>query len=80
MDDRDPQLVLLDELVDEHAAIAGDVIEIDAHTWALHGSIAVDGDVIVAEYATEEQAHVVLAQLRADGGPGPAPAGPQSGY
>jgi hypothetical protein len=79
MDDRDPQLALLEELVDEHAVIAGDVIEIDAHTWALHGSIAVDGDVIVAEYATEEQAHVVLAQLSAVEQPGPASAGPQSG-
>jgi hypothetical protein len=38
----DPQLVFLEELVEEHASIAGDVIEVDAHTWAIHGTIAVD--------------------------------------
>ena len=62
----DPQLVFLEELVDEHASIAGDVIEIDAHTWAIHGSIAGDGDVIMAEYDTEEHARIVLHKLSAD--------------
>jgi hypothetical protein len=59
----DPQLVFLEELVEEHATIAGDVVEIDAHTWAIHGSIAVDGDVIMAEYDTEEHARIVLGEL-----------------
>ena len=59
----DPQLTFLEELVDEHATIAGDVIEIGAHTWAIHGSIAVDGDVIMAEYDTEEHARIVLDEL-----------------
>ena len=59
----DPQLTFLEELVEEHATIAGDVIEIDAHTWAIHGSIAVDGDVIMAEYDTEEHARIVLGEL-----------------
>ena len=44
MSDQDPQLVFLEELVQERATIAGDVVEIDAHTWAIHGSIAVDGE------------------------------------
>ncbi len=35
---QDPRLVFLEELVEEQATIAGDVIEIDAHTWAIHGS------------------------------------------
>jgi hypothetical protein len=33
------------ELVADRATIAGDVIELDGRTWAIHGSIAVDGDV-----------------------------------
>ena len=57
------QLVFLEELVEEHATIAGDVIEIDTHTWAIHGSIAVDGDVIMAEFDTEEHARTVLGEL-----------------
>ena len=60
----DPQLVFIEELeVEEHAVIAGDVIEIDSHTWAIHGSIAVDGDVIMAEYESEEHARIVLGEL-----------------
>jgi hypothetical protein len=59
----DPQLVFLEELVEEHATIDGDVLEIDAHTWAIHGSIAVDGDVIMAEYDTEEHARIALDEL-----------------
>jgi hypothetical protein len=60
----DPQLVFIEELeVEEHAVSAGDVIEIDSHTWAIHGSIAVDGDVIMAEYDTEEHARIVLHEL-----------------
>ena len=57
------QLVFLEELVEEHATIAGDVVEIDTHTWAIHGSIAVDGDVIMAEFDSEEHAQTVLGEL-----------------
>ena len=59
----DRQLPFLEELVEEHATIAGDVIEIDAHTWAIHGSIGVDGDVLMAEFDTEEHARTVLGKL-----------------
>jgi hypothetical protein len=62
----DPQLTFLEELVEEHATIAGDIIEIDSHTWAIHGFIAVDGEVIMAEYETEEHARVVLDELTAE--------------
>ena len=57
------ELVFLEELVEEHATIAGDVVEIDTHTWAIHGSIAVDGDVIMAEFDSEEHAQTVLGEL-----------------
>jgi hypothetical protein len=60
---RDRQLTFLEELVGEHATVAGDVIEIGAHTWAVHGFIAVDGDVIMAEYDTEEHARIALDEL-----------------
>ena len=63
MSDHDAQLLFLEEMVEEHTTIAGDVIEIDAHTWAIHGSIAVDGDVIMAEYESEAHARIVLAAL-----------------
>ena len=63
MSDPDAQLVFLEEMVEEHATIAGDVIEIDAHTWAIHGSIAVDGEVIMAEYDSEERARFALDEL-----------------
>jgi hypothetical protein len=64
--DADPQLAFLEELVEEHATVAGDIIEIDAHTLAIHGSIAVDGDVIMAEYDSEEHARIVLEELAAE--------------
>ena len=60
LDDR--QLSFLED-VDERASIAGDVLEIDANTWAIHGSVALDGDVILAEYATERAALNALAEL-----------------
>jgi hypothetical protein len=63
----DPQLALLKELLDDHATVAGDVLQIDAHTWAIHGTIAVDGDVIMAEYDSEERARIVLDELSTRG-------------
>jgi hypothetical protein len=56
----DNQLALLEELVKENVSIAGDIAEIGAGTWAIHGVIPVDGDVIIAEFETYEQARVVL--------------------
>jgi hypothetical protein len=59
----DHQLLFLEELVDEHAIVSGDLIEIDSHTWAIHGSVAVDGEVIMAEYSSAEEARFVLGEL-----------------
>jgi len=59
----DGQLVFLEALVEGHASIDGDVIEIDAHTWAIHGSIPVDGDVLMAEYDTLDEATHALNEL-----------------
>jgi hypothetical protein len=59
----DRQLQFLQELIDEHATIAGDIIEVGTDTWAIHGSIAVDGEVLIAEYDTPDQARMALAKL-----------------
>jgi hypothetical protein len=66
----DDQLLFLEALVEGQASIDGDVVEIDAHTWAIHGSIPVDGDVLMAEYDTLERATQVLNELfRSEHGP-----------
>lgn len=59
----DPQLAFLQELIEENATIDGDITEIDAHTFAIHGVIGVDGEVLMAEYQTYDQARVVLDNL-----------------
>jgi hypothetical protein len=59
----DRQLIFLQELIDEHATIAGDIIEVGTDTWAIHGSIAVDGDVLLAEYDSLDHARIALAKL-----------------
>jgi hypothetical protein len=46
-----------------HAAVAGDVVRIDAHTWAIHGSIPVDGEVLLAEYEEASDAAEALVRL-----------------
>jgi len=67
----DPQFLFLRELVEEHATLAPDIAEIGTHTWAIHGVIPVDGDVIMAEFSSYGEARVVLDQLSTDG-PHPA--------
>ena len=62
----DRQLLFLQELVEEHAAVAGDIAEIGTHTWAIHGFIPVDGDVIMAEFDSYSEARVVLDRLSTD--------------
>jgi len=59
----DGRLQFLDELIGNYAEIAGDVFQIDAGTWAIHGTIPVDGAVLVAEYPTEREAIDALARL-----------------
>jgi len=61
----DSQLMFLRELLGEQATVAGDVVEIGLGTWAIHGSIPVDGDVIMAEYGTRDQARRALQALTA---------------
>jgi hypothetical protein len=63
----DRQLRFLEELVADNATVAADIAKIGAQTWAIHGVIPVDGDVIMAEFDTYCEARVVLDQLATDG-------------
>jgi len=57
------QLQFMAELVNSHTAIAGDIVQLGISTWAIHGSIPVDGEVLLAEYSSFEEARAALAVL-----------------
>jgi hypothetical protein len=57
------QLQFLQILVEENASIAGDVLQVLPDLWAIHGYIAVDGDVLMAEFQSYDQARNVLDEL-----------------
>jgi hypothetical protein len=63
----DEQVRFIDELIEENATVAGDVLAIGTHTWAIHGSIPVDGDVLLAEFDELVDAQAALAQIRPPG-------------
>jgi hypothetical protein len=62
----DRQVEFLRELDAEHAAIAGDIVHVGDGAWAIHGVIPVDGDVLMAEYATYDEARGVLDSFRTE--------------
>jgi hypothetical protein len=57
------QLEFLEELVEENAWIAGDVLQVTHNLWAIHGWIPVDGDVLMAEFDSYDQATHTLERL-----------------
>jgi hypothetical protein len=59
----DPAQRIIQELIDEHVRFDYDLVRIDDQTWAIHGSIAVDGEVILAEFTTQDDARSALEQL-----------------
>jgi hypothetical protein len=59
----DRQVEIAAELVDEHVELDDDVVELDAETWAIHGRIAYEGEVIAATFSTEEGARAELDRL-----------------
>jgi hypothetical protein len=69
----DDTMLFLQQLVEDRATIAADVVEIDPHTWAIHGVIPVGGDVIMAEFETQDEAKEVLGELSAPEYGPPAP-------
>jgi hypothetical protein len=54
---------IIEDLIYEHARVARDVVQIDAQTWAIHGFIAVDGEVIMAEFKSRDDAEAAIEQL-----------------
>ena len=59
----DSRLQLLRDLAGANAPIAGDVAKISDDTWAIHGVIPVDGEVILAEFDSYDEARIVLDHL-----------------
>ena len=59
----DEQLQFLRVLVEEYASIAGHVVQVSDKLWAIHGFIPVDGDVLMAEFDSYDQATNVLQQI-----------------
>lgn len=60
----DRQLQFLLELLEENALIDGDVLEISNDTWAIHGLVPVDGEILMAEFDTYDEARNALDQVR----------------
>jgi hypothetical protein len=56
---------VIQELVAEHLQAWCDVVFLDERTWAIRGSIAYEGEVILAEFDSREIAIVALEVLAA---------------
>ena len=54
---------LLAALVDEHLEVDRDVIPLTAETWAIHGYLAYEGEVIAATFASEREAWAGISLL-----------------
>jgi hypothetical protein len=50
-------------LIEEHIQVSCQLVPIDDHTWAIHGLIAVDGEVIVAEFDDRGEAEVAVEEI-----------------
>jgi hypothetical protein len=61
LSDADERVVA--EVIDEHIRVSCDVIAIDETTWAIHASIAVDGEVLVAEFQSRADAEAALEEI-----------------
>lgn len=63
--DPDVRVRFLQLLAEEHAHIAGDLVVLGEGAWAIHGTILVDGEVLIASFEREQDARVILDQLGA---------------
>jgi hypothetical protein len=52
-------------LLDEHVHASCELVPIDEHTWAIHGSIAYEGEVILAEFDNRDDAELAAEELAA---------------
>jgi hypothetical protein len=55
----------IEALIDEHVLVDCYLVPIDTETWAIHGYIAVDGNVIVAEFDDRQEAEAAIACIAA---------------
>lgn len=65
-----PEVILDALMAQQQVRVAGDVVAIDEQVWAIHGIIPVDGEVILAEFTTREQAKAALDGLSSNGAAG----------
>jgi hypothetical protein len=56
-------VLILQELLEERREAWCSVVLIDQRTWAIRGSIAYEGEVILAEFDTREVAELALEWL-----------------
>jgi hypothetical protein len=56
---------LINSILPLQPRLGQDLFQMDAEIWAIHGSIPVDGEVILAEFDQRETAATVLAHLAA---------------
>jgi hypothetical protein len=63
------QLEFLRVLVEENAAIDGHVLQVSDRLWAIHGVIAVDGRVLMAEFDSYDDARRALDVISGEVGP-----------
>ena len=56
---------IIEALIAEHVRFHYDLLPIDDQTWAIHGYISVDGEVILAEFTTQNDARSAPAQVAA---------------
>jgi hypothetical protein len=62
----DRQLAFLRDLLAENAYINGDVLHLGQELWGVHGVIPVDGDVLMAEFETYDDARRTLDEVSRD--------------
>ncbi len=62
----EPDLVVLATLIELARQIHGEVVQISEDTWAIHGFIPYDGDIIVAEFHERALADELLQLIPSD--------------
>ncbi len=56
----------LRELEEEHSAISDDALQVGEELWAVHGTLPVDGEVLMAEFDSYDDARRALDELHDD--------------
>jgi hypothetical protein len=54
---------IVETLIEEHVHVSRELVPIDEHTWAIRGEIAVDGEIIVAEFDDRADAEIAVEEI-----------------